>query len=153
MKLSKARRWIGLYFLLSTSTVGAIILLFGGGDVIPLDAPDVTHSFQIIVPVLLGQLSVIFQWISRAEPESATDPECAIPGWAIRTPPIAGSIIIALAVIVLFISNRPETTWVRFSPERFQTTLTFVVALFNVTTILLVARLFPADRNHGTPNQ
>jgi len=147
MKLSEAQKWLGLYFLLITSITGAIILLFGGGDAIPLDEKDVSNSFQIVIPVLLGQLTVIFQWLARHNTNESEDTLCPVPSWAVRTPALVSAGIMALAIVLLFLSNRPNMTWIRFGPARFQATLTFVVALLNASTILLVARLFPTKAN------
>jgi hypothetical protein len=145
VNLKQARKWLGLYFLLTISATGAVILLFGGGDLVPLEEKDVTDSFQVVIPVLLGQLTVIFQWLARQNATERGDRACPVPSWAIRTPPIVGAGIMATAVVMLFVSNQPNMTWIRFGPERFQATLTFVVALLNASTVLLVAKLFPSE--------
>ncbi|MFL5354071.1 hypothetical protein [Archangium sp.] len=144
MKLAEAQKWLGLYFLMTTGITGAVILLFGGGTIVPMEEKDVSNSFQIIIPVLLGQLTVIFQWLARQEAVASNDAECPVPAWAIRTPPVLGATIMCAAVVLLFVSNRPGMTWIRFGPNRFQTTLTFVTGLLNASTILLVTRLFPS---------
>jgi hypothetical protein len=144
MTLTQARRWLGLYFLVTTSLTGAIILLFGGGTIVPLEEKDVTSSFQIVIPVLLGQLAVIFQWLGRQE-ESSKDQPCPVPDWAIRTPPILGAIIMLAAIMTLVLSNQQGTKWIKFGPSRFQATLTFVVGLLNASTVVLVGRLFPSS--------
>lgn len=145
MTLNDARKWLALYFLITTVSTAGIILLFGGGDLVPLEESDVTNSFEIVVPVLLGQVTVIFQWLARQDIAEAENVSCPLPPWAIRTPPLLAIGVMVLAVVMLFLSNRPETTWIRFGPERFQATLTFVVALLNASTILLVSRLFPSE--------
>lgn len=150
MTLAQARKWLGLYFLLTTSVTGAVILLFGGGTFVPLDEKEVTNSFQIVIPVLLGQLTVIFQWLGRQNAIAEDDLPCPVPSWAIRTPPIAGAVIMLAGVLMLFLSNSEGTRWLKFGPARFQSTLTFVVALLNASTIVLVARLFPSSPARAT---
>jgi hypothetical protein len=144
MTISEARKWLGVYFLLVTCITGAIILLLGGGTFIPLEEADVNHSFQILIPVLLGQVTVIFQWIARQGQDAGENDPCPIPAWAIRLPPISAAAIICLSVLTLVISNRPDMRSIRYGPERFMSTLTFAVSILNASTVFLVSRLFPS---------
>jgi hypothetical protein len=142
MTLSEARRWLGLYFLLTTCGAGAVILILGGATFVPLDEADVTHSFEILIPVLLGQLTVIFQWISTQGTALRDDSPSPIPSWAIRAPAVAAIALLVLGITALVLSNLPDSG-LRFTPARFQVLLTFVVSIINASTVFLVSRIFP----------
>jgi hypothetical protein len=108
-----------------------------------LTSADGTASFQILIPVLVGQLTVIFQWIAGVahDTKDALDP-CPIPGWAIRFPPILAVLIVIAATGALSAANSSEST-LKTSPETFKAAITFAVTILNATTVFLVAKLFP----------
>jgi hypothetical protein len=143
MTLDSARTWLGIYFLLTTVLIGCYLLLFSGMVILPLTPTEAGDCFQIIIPVLVGQVTVIFQWI--AVTNSGIDDKkelCPIPSWAIKLPPILALLIIVLASIVLIISNDP-TKNLSTSPDTFKHAITFSVTILNATTIYLVTKLFP----------
>ena len=143
MKMAEARRWLALYFLLATAAAGAFLLLFGGSILLPLTPEDSSASFQIIIPVLVGQLTLIFQWIAVSNnAASENDINCPVPGWAIKLPPILALSIFILAVLTLVLSNRPDVNS-SASPSTFKNALTFSITILNASTVFLVARLFP----------
>ena|SRR5260370_33389292 len=143
MTLGDARRWLALYFLLTTVVVGLYLLLFAKSIVLPMTREDASACFQIVIPVLVGQIAIIFQWIAIA---NAADPEqkqpCPVPSWAIRLPPLLVVCIIVIAAAALIISNAPNSQ-LSMGPESFKNAITFGVSVLNASTILLVPRLFP----------
>jgi hypothetical protein len=143
MKLKDARRWIAIYFLLTTALTGSFLLLFSGSVLLPLAPEDASASFQILIPVLVGQVTIIFQWLALANNDPAqNDVESPIPGWAIKLPPALAFAIFVLAAIVLALANRPDLNW-NVSPGTFKNAVTFAVTILNASTMFLVARLFP----------
>jgi hypothetical protein len=143
MKIVEARKWLALYFLLSAALTGSFLLLFSGTVILPLTPEDATASFQILIPVLAGQITVIFQWIALADntPEENDIPS-PIPGWAIKLPPTLAILIVIFATVALAVANRPEIHS-SMSPTAFKSAITFSVTILNASTIFLVARLFP----------
>jgi len=143
MTIKDARKWIAIYFLLTTAATGAFLLLFSGSIILPLGSEDASASFQILVPVLVGQVTVIFQWLALAN-EAAPENNLPSPvaSWAIKLPPILAFAIILTAAFTLALANRADVN-LSTSPGTFKNALTFSVTLLNASTIFLVARLFP----------
>src|SRR6266478_548590 len=142
MKLITARRWLAIYFLLVTSLTGGYLLLFGETSMLPVSKSDATAAFQILLPVLIGQLTVIFQWIAQLnEPEDA-EALSPFPSWAIKLPPILVAALILISLTLLVAGNLNGGKQWGLSPQDFKGVLTFAVSLLNATTVFLVARLF-----------
>jgi hypothetical protein len=78
MTLVAARNWLAVFFLGTTASLGAYILLFQQTRLLPIAAKDATSSFQIIIPTLVGQLTLAFKWI--ADPPLDDDGELTLPG-------------------------------------------------------------------------
>ena len=140
MSYDHARRWLALYFLILTGTLGAYVLIAAGSVVLPISRTDGNDAFKIIIPVLCGQLTVMFQWLSHIE--AADDRPCPIPAWAIKAPPMICVAILFVAVAVLVVGNRMESGNIGLSTADFKGVLTFVVSLLNCSTVYLVTRLF-----------
>ena len=116
MTIGEARRWLGIYFVSITGVTGVFLLMFSGTRLLPLTPEEATSSFQIIVPVLIGQLTVIFQWVARAKDDAGRDMQSPVPGWAVKLPPVVALIIIVISVVALCIANREGVNW-SVSPE------------------------------------
>lgn len=142
MTYAQAQRWLGLYFLLLTAFEGSILLLFSGSGLLPLEGEDASSAFQILIPVLIGQMAVIFQWLAGHTPN---DSVCPIPAWAIRTPPIIALFILLAAHVSLVLANN-EQSILKTSPETFKNAVTLAVSILNASTVFLVAKLFPPTR-------
>ena len=141
MKNRVARRWFGLYFLIAAFSMGAYLLIFAGTKALPLSADQSSDCFKIIIPVLIGQVAIIFQWLSTANNNDAEEVS-SLPVWAIVLPPILSVLIILLAAIALVVANDEHST-MKMGPENFKQALTFSVTLLNATAIYFVAKLFP----------
>ncbi|WP_313167399.1 hypothetical protein [Massilia oculi] len=140
MSYDQARRWLALYFLILTAALGAYILIAAGTVALPISRQDGNDAFKIIIPVLCGQLTVMFQWLSHIE--TPDDRPCPIPVWAIKAPPMICLAILAVAVAVLVAGNPLESSNVGLSTADFKGVLTFIISLLNCSTVYLVARLF-----------
>jgi NADH:ubiquinone oxidoreductase subunit 6 (subunit J) len=146
MTLESARKWLGIFFLLTTVIIGCYLLLFSGMVFLPLTQAEAGDCFQIIIPVLVGQVTVIFQWIAMTNnAQEDKNSLCPIPGWAIKLPPILALLIIILASIVLVIANDSSKN-LSASPDTFKHAITFSATILNATTVYLVAKLFPTKK-------
>jgi hypothetical protein len=142
MTYEQARKWLGLYFLLFSAALGGYVLLFAESSLLPLKRVDAGDAFKIVVPVLIGQVTVIFQWIGKlGQPNS--DP-CPIPGWAIKGPPIISVALVILGAAIMIAGNRVEGSGWGLSSDGFKSVLTFAISILNASTVFLVARLFPS---------
>jgi hypothetical protein len=143
MTYDEARRWLGLYFLIFTAALGGYVLIFPESPMLPIGREDANASFQIVVPVLIGQLVTAFKWLSRAN--SPEDKRIApIPRWAIVTPPIIVVSLVLLAIVGMVVRNPEPNGW-GVPPGTFKAVLTFAISILNASTVFLVSRLFPSD--------
>ena len=138
MKLSALRDWLGKYFLFTTAALGAYFLLAAETAILPLRRSEATAAFQIIVPVLMGQLTLIFKWMAAAQREDA-EMVVNVPKWAVTSPPILMLLLVGAAIIAVVIGAA--------GPAALKSTVTFAVSILNATTVFLVARYFEASRD------
>ena len=144
MTTSAAQKWLALYFLFVTVGLGTYILIFPETDFLPVGKDEARAAFQIIIPVLLGQLAIIFQWIGQASAVKDDEPS-PIPGWAIKAPAISAMAIVMVVIIALVVLNYTKST--RPLATMFSNGITFAVAILNVSIIYLVGRLFPHKKS------
>ncbi|PSL45407.1 hypothetical protein CLV51_104109 [Chitinophaga niastensis] len=142
MTLESAQRWLGIYFLTTTVLIGCYLLL-STQSLLPLDATSKGDCFKIIIPVFIGQLTIIFQWIANANNPIDKNVISPIPGWAIQLPPFLAILIVLLAGISLVMTKEPSNN-ATTSSETFKNAITFSVTILNATTVYLVPRLFPS---------
>lgn len=143
MKVAEVRNWLGIYFLVVTSCVGAYILLFGGSSLLPLSEADVTSSFEIIIPVFVGQLTIVFQWFGNPNPPPPGK-QVPLPPWAVKGPPLIVVGILVAATLLMAIGNHQSASWT-LSSHSFKALLTFCVTLLNATTVFVTSRYFKAS--------
>ena len=140
MKLSQIRNWLGIYFLLITGILGGYILLFKETTMLPISHSEAINSFQIILPVLVGQLTIIFKWYGADRPEE--DVIVNIPIWVIKAPPVMVSALLILSIAILIIGNLGAgETWA-ISPDSFKAIVTFCVTILNTTSVFIILRFF-----------
>lgn len=143
MTYAQAQRWLGLYFLIITAVMGTYILIFPGTRALPVSREEAEHAFQVIIPVFIGQLTIIFQWLGARDSKISNE-IVGIPAWAIVTPPIIAVFIVASVVAALAINNvLSETGADGINTSAFNAAVTFAVGILNASTVFLVARLFP----------
>lgn len=143
MKISEIRNWLGLYFLIITGILGAYILLCSETPLLPISKAEATSSFEIIIPVLVAQITAIFKWYSVER--KVEDVVVEIPTWVIKGPPIMVTIILLLSITNLVVGNLGEgKTWA-ISPDSFKGVITFCVTLLNATSIFIIMRFFKAE--------
>jgi len=151
MKLVDARRWLAIYFLLITVVLGGYLLVAGGHRswLLPLSDEDSSACFEIIIPVFIGQLAVIFQWIAQLNVPQDINEICPMPSWAIKLPPILISLLLTISLIILVAGNANGGHDWGMPPETFKKILTFCVSILNATTVFLVAKLFHRPQSNS----
>src|SRR5258706_9346299 len=148
MTISQSRSWLGLYFLVITCVLGAGVLLFGRGV---LRLEDVSGILQIIIPVLVGQLTVIFRWYGHG-PKLGDNRVLDLPVWVIKGPPLMVVAILTLAVTLKIVGFALDNPLIAPSSGEFKSVVTFCVTLLNATTMYIIARYFGAGKpNERTP--
>jgi hypothetical protein len=151
MTASEVRNWLGKYFLLTTVLLGGYILLFSGQytALLRIDRQTGMDCFQIIVPTLLGQLTLIFRFFGSVD-RIADEEIVPIPGWVVKWPPILLLGLIVATIVVMGLGNvQNGQPW---SPlqDQFKTIVTFYVSVLNATTVFVVSRFF--ERAKPVPN-
>src|SRR5438046_2050049 len=104
MRSREVRNWLGIYFLLITGCLGGYILLFSETQLLPMPRSEATAAFQIIVPVLIGQLAIIFRWY--ASPYlPAGESTVSVPPWVVKGPPALVVFLMLAAIIQMAVGN------------------------------------------------
>ena len=137
MTVPEARDWLGKYFLLFTIFLGGDIVLLSGKDTMLLRIHrDVgMNCFQIIIPTLIGQLTVIFRFFTGGTPDDKT--ELAIPSWIVKWPPTLLAGLVVATIILMALGNIGRgSTWSP-SEDDFKTIVLFYVSVLNATTVLV----------------
>jgi hypothetical protein len=136
MTRKEINNWLGKYFLLATASIGGFILTMKGTPAFPLEPNEVAPSLQIIIPLFVGQLTLIVK--SFAQTYSHPETEIAIPEWLVKWPPLIAVFLIVLGVVRLLMLHHAGTPGVDGAAD-FRMILTFCVTLLNSTTIYIVA--------------
>jgi|SRR5579872_2981323 len=144
MLQSEVRNWLGKYFLIITSVMGGYILLFAETPLLPISRSHGNCILEILIPTLISQVAIVFQWFGRGSHHSA-DVETNIPRWVIVGPPVAVSSLIACGILALVIGNVGEGRSWAPSPEAFRAIITLCVSLLNGSTAFIMASLFRDD--------
>jgi hypothetical protein len=147
MKAGEIRDWLGKYFLVTTIVLGGYILLFAGRYTVMLriDKQTGNDCFQIIIPTLVGQLTVIFRFFGTNQ---TIDNEAIVPvpSWVVKWPPLLLISLIVVTIVVMALGNLgPGQTW---SPmqDQFKLIVTFYVTILNATSVFVVSRFFEASK-------
>lgn len=142
MKASEVRNWLGKYFLLITAVIGGAILLFGE-SLFRLD--DSIGTFEIIIPVLVGQLIIIFQWFA-ANLTQQKDFETTLPPWTVKLPPLLVVGLFIIASILKIAGFAYDAEWA-LSGDQFKGIVTFCVTILNATTVFIISSLFSQEKS------
>lgn len=142
MRSSEVRNWLGKYFLIITAAIGGYILLFGETPLLPMARSEATGVFQIVLPVLLGQLTIIFRWFTETKDPEQEDSVVAVPAWIIKWPPWIVVCLIVLSAIQMALGNLWGNRVWTLSPTIFRNIVTFCVSILNATTVFVVSKYF-----------
>ncbi|WP_437570914.1 hypothetical protein [Sorangium sp. So ce542] len=148
MRSSEVRKWLGLYFLITTAAIGGIILLAGGSPLLPIDDPTKTASFQIVVPVLVAQLLIMYKFFSGPHNQVDDLATVKIEAWQVKLPPMLVALIVLLSIVTMATGNLLSASWTPGN-EDFKSVLTFSVTILNATTVLVVERYFRSSPAAG----
>jgi len=144
MRASEVRNWLGKYFLLMTGGLAAYLLLLSDTRLLPIGPKAGVDAFQIVIPVFIGQLTVMFRWYGAAD-SVQSDARVHLPDWVVKWPPLLVlALVLLAAALSLTGSVGSGTADVLVTPEKFKTILTACVALLNATTIFIVMKYFEA---------
>ena len=141
MTEKELRNWLGIYFLLVTSVLGGYLLMFNESKLLPLSSEEATSAFQIVIPVLIGQLTIMFKWFGGSK--TSREREINIPKWTVVAPPSIVAVLLVVSLILLIAGNSSETgySW-GLNAAKFKSVITFCVSLLNATTIFVIAKFF-----------
>jgi hypothetical protein len=145
MNSKDVRNWLGIYFLLITGVFGAYLLLFRESPLLPLSRAEAVDAFEILIPVLLAQLTMIFRWFSGQERDLTA--AISIPRWVVVGPPIMVGSILILATITLVLGNLGDGKRWAPSPDGFKGIVTFCVSILNASTVFIVSKYFSESKS------
>ena len=141
MNATQVRNLLGMFFLGTTSVLGAYIILFQETKLLPINAADADSAFKIIIPTLVAQLSVAFKWIANPP---KTDFQIHLPSWAVLGPPIAVSSILLFTIVFLALDAGESVEGGRV----FKNVVTFCVSLLGASTIFVLSAVFSETNTH-----
>ena len=153
MTAKEIRDWLGKYFLLSTIIIGGYILLFAGRYTVLLriDWQTGMDCFQIIIPTLVGQLTIIFRFFATAQ-TIKDDTIVDIPSWVVKWPPLLLIALLVVTIVAMALGNVAEgQPW---SPlqDQFKLIVTFYVTVLNATTVFVISRFFEVPKELNNPD-
>lgn len=143
LRANEIRSWLGWYLLITTGVLAASILLLGGTPILPIEHEDKISSFEIIIPFFLAQMSVVFSYYGGdAQPD---DSVIHLPVFVVKGPPIVTWVVLGLTFFAMCAGGMTGSQLTP-SGETFKGIITFVVALMNVSTVLVIARVFATPK-------
>jgi uncharacterized membrane-anchored protein len=150
MSAKDVRNWLGIYFLVITGALGAYLLLFRETALLPISRTEAVDAFEIVIPVLLAEVTMIFRWFSGQQVNQET--EIAIPRWVVVGPPIMVSSILVLAILTLILGNVGQGKAWAPTPDAFKGIVTFCVSILNASTVFIVSKYFGDSKSDGREN-
>jgi hypothetical protein len=132
------RNWLGLYVLILVACLAGYCFL-APDWLLPLENSDRTSVFEIILPLLIAQLSAVYRFYAH---ESKGDGAVgdSVPTWAIKAPLIVVSVLLGVELLLFAVAGIRRQT--PPSPETFKGLVTFCTALLNASTVLMIGRYF-----------
>ena len=104
MEIKKIRNWLGRYFLILTAFLTIYLIILPETVLLPIGRPEANLSLQIILPVLVGQLTIMFKWYG-SNPSDDETKHIDIPIWVVKGPPIFIALLIGLSLLNMIVGN------------------------------------------------
>ena len=145
MRGSEVRNWLGRYFLALLGSLSGYILLFQETPLLPLSKNEATCALQIIMPVLLAQVTLSFRWFATRRGRR-NDAEIGVPRWVVIGPPLLVVALLVSSIVLLIAGNAGEGSHWAPAPSTFRSVVTLCVSILNASTVFVVGAIFRADR-------
>lgn len=145
MTATAVRNWLGLYVLILVACLGGYCFL-APDWLLPLENSDRIAAFEIILPLLIAQLSAVYRFYTH---DSRGDDAVgdSVPTWAIKAPLIVVSLLLGVELLLFAVAGIGRQT--PPSPETFKGLVTFCTALLNASAVLMIGRYFGAKTSAG----
>lgn len=138
MTTTAIRSWLGLYVLCLVGFLGGYSFL-APDSILPLEMNDRISAFEIIIPVLVAQVSAVYRFYTDSTVGRRTALS-SLPSWIVIAPPLIVSVLIFTELVLFAVAGiqrlKPP------SPETFKGLLTFCVTLLNASTVLIISKYF-----------
>ena len=141
MKAETVRDWLGKYFLIATTAFGGYVFLLSETTLLPVSRDEAHCALQIILPLLVSQLTMVFQWFSGTQKESLQS-ELGISRWVVIGPPICVAVLLGGTIIMMILGNLGGGKSWAPSPATFRVVVTFCVTILTCTTVYVMSRYF-----------
>lgn len=133
--------WLFGYYFASTILVAIVLLIFGPQSQ-ALSLSDPTGIWAIIIPVFLGQVTILYQWfIKEAQRNEDSDVYIRFKKWILYTPPVAVLVLLLLSFVLRAMAVS-ENYSIEFSENYLKIAITLLMSILNVTTIALNTAIF-----------
>jgi len=150
MKKSKIANWLFYYYLSSTALLGTVLILFGSENSF-LALKDYSAVFSVLIPVLTGQLTILFQWRANQAFRSnhELDKEVNISPSAVIASPIVVTVLFLLAIFLRGFGILYDWKY-QVSESQFRNLIVFVLTILIVTTVYLVILFYHPSSSDGS---
>lgn len=139
MEKNNVAKWLFVYFFLVTTVLGFILILLGK-QLLHID--DVNGLVAIIIPTFIGQLTLMVKWIVDNNVVNANyKTKLNLSPFFVKGPPITFIIIVVITFVIRIIGYNTDASWTP-NDEQIQTVFTFLLSIFNATTIYLISIYF-----------
>jgi len=141
MTKQKLINWLTHYYLVFTLVVGMLLILLGPKESI-FSLDDLEGIYSIIIPVLFGQLTIIYNWFSSSSNnEKEMSKTINLSEKFVKIPLIGIAICVFICFLLRGLSINLEWSWV-LSESQFKWIISLSMALLNATIFILVVNLF-----------
>jgi hypothetical protein len=134
------RNWLGIYVLVLVAFLGGYAFL-APDYLLPLESGDRVAAFEIILPVLLAQVALVFRFYTDEQANTRAIPRM-LPAWVVKLPLLLVTLLIGIELAMSGIAG--VTRQKPPSPEAFKGLITFCVSLLNVSSIVILSKYFDA---------
>ena len=142
MKKSEIANWLFYYYLIGTVSMGLILIIIGPENSL-LSLTDNLGVFAIIIPVFLGQVTILYQWFTNQAQKEQIElsKNLNISKNLVKLPPIIVLSIFGLAIILRGF-GRINDWEIQIDESQFKALVTFGMSILNVTSIYLVSLFY-----------
>lgn len=147
MTAAAIRNWLGLYVLILVAFLGGYCFL-APDWLLPLEDGDRIAAFEIILPLLIAQLSAVYRFYTHESKGHGAVGD-SVPAWAIKAPLIVVSVLLGVELLLFAVAG--VSRQIPPSPGTFKGLVTFCVSLLNASTVLMIGRYFGGKASAAEP--
>jgi hypothetical protein len=139
MKAEQVRRWLGSYVTTFVAILAMYILLAGDTWLLPLEPSDKIAAFEIVIPFLLAQVTMVFSYYGTNSPPDVGSVN--LPPFLVKGPLLLATACLVVTMIFMAIGGYSSAAGTP-SAQTFNGVLTFFVAFLSASSVFIIRRVF-----------